>query len=164
MRKAALRSSFSTNSGTVIASRSLIMLLNYSADFVLVYFFSFFIFYLFFNHSNILWEIKKERKYNYKSNLMKWTLKIKIVKNCGVRKIAVSYCILHLRIFLIFWENIFGPHILTLFSIWLSSCHCFHSIFIFLNLNILLPFIISLTVNSYSTGLNCTTSLKMVFL
>ena len=132
MRKAALRSSFSTNSGTVIALRSLIMLLNYSADFVLVYFFSFFIF--FFNHSNILWEKKKERKNNYKSTMMKWSLKIKIIKNCTVCKIPVSYCILHLHIFLFFWENIFGLHILTLFSIWLRSCHCFHLIFIFLNL------------------------------
>ena len=131
---------------------------------ILSWFISFRFLFLFFNHSNILWEIKKERKNNYKSNLMKWSLKIKIVKNCRVCKIAVSYCILHLHIFLSFWENIFGLHILTSFSFWLSSCHCFHLIFIFLNLNILLPIIISLTVSGYRTSLNCTTSLKMVFL
>ena len=60
---------------------------------------------------------KERKKVQLQVKPDEWTLKIKIVKNCGVCKIAVSYCILHLRIFLIFWENIFGPHILTLFSI-----------------------------------------------
>ena len=58
MRKAALRSSFSTNSGTVIALQSLIMLLTLQ---ILSWFISFRFLFLFFNHSNILWEIKKER-------------------------------------------------------------------------------------------------------